>query len=153
MPNMPQQSNAADPVLARIIAEIESSNEICAVRFEPGTFYAAQRPSILSLICADNFCDTKTAQVLYSSSFGLYQIMGFNLYDTLGYRGNILKFWSDSELQLEFFGRFLSVKNINYNWETLKTNPALLSRFAQIYNGDASAYSAAMLKIAREQNY
>ena len=150
MPETASPSTTADPALARVIAQVESSGQICAVRFEPSVYAdCPQSSGIVSKIARLNFCDIQTARVIYSTSYGLYQIMGFNLYGGLGYENPILQFWENAGEQEKMFTQFLNDNEIDFTWKALKDSPDLLRHFAATYNGDAGAYSASMLRAAR----
>lgn len=149
MPLSTSQSNI-DPDLANIIARIESSNMLSAVRFEPDVF-SQNTFSLASLrqkIARENFCSLDTAKVISATSYGLYQLMGYNLYG-LGFDQPVLYFWNSAKLQLEYFEKFLEREQINYSWNYLKSNKNALMEFAAKYNGDAENYSAAMLIAAK----
>ncbi|MGC8541028.1 MAG: N-acetylmuramidase domain-containing protein [Phycisphaerae bacterium] len=156
MPNNPSPSNSPSPddELARIIMRIESGCRFSAMRFEPDVYgrMCAQPDQVplLNKIRAANLCDLDTADVIFSTSYGLFQLMGFNLYD-LGFTGTVLQFWISSNLQREYFARFLDRNGINYTWSQLKANAGLLEKFVSVYNGpgNVEAYRYAMLRSAR----
>src|SRR5579883_2186429 len=112
--------NPADAQLALIISQVESSQLPYSLRFEPRTFAdiaALSAPVIktLELISRCNNCDFQTAKVIYSTSWGLYQLMGFNIYES-GYSGSIARFLNDTGAQLELFTAFLTEHSINETW-------------------------------------
>jgi hypothetical protein len=143
----------ADPALMRIIRQVESGNRSDAIRFEPTVFSGwageSSEQGFVQRIADINHCDFDTAKVLFSTSFGLYQLMGFNIY-SLGFVRPIVEFWSDHTLQDIYFHKFLIKNNINIPWSTLKSNPELLAHFASVYNGPGGrvTYAAAMTRAA-----
>src|SRR5574337_403618 len=68
--------------LAEVIARVESNDDSRALRFEPGVFSnsLAARHEILERIMLANACNRNTARMIYATSWGRFQIMGFNLY-------------------------------------------------------------------------
>lgn len=74
--------------------------------------------------------------------------MGFNLWGTLGYRYNLARYLTNQTDQAETFAAFLTVNQINWTLADLLADPAKLDQFAATYNGNVSAYSAAILREA-----
>jgi len=74
-----------DTTLGMVIAWIESNNNNQAIRFEPGIHEKIHTrmfgDKIITNIRAIHKCTYETAAIIYSSSFGKYQIMGNALYD------------------------------------------------------------------------
>ena len=144
-----------DPQLARIIRQVESSNKISALRFEPVVFsglsMSDSEKNLISRIAAVNTCSFNTARVIFSSSYGLYQIMGFNIY-SLGYTDTIWEFWHSESDQNQCFAEFLIRNRINLTWAELKQDRAKLLAFARVYNGpgDQVAYADAMTRAAQD---
>lgn len=145
---------STDTKLAVLIQHVESSGFLFALRFEPEVydghnFAAPASAELIEKIKTANLCDTSTAEVIYSSSFGLYQIMGFNLY-ALGWRGSVVPFLDKPEYQSKYFALYLNSRGINWTWAEIKADPAKLQKFALEYNGNAAAYSQRMLAKAAE---
>jgi hypothetical protein len=147
--------STSDSALMSVIRRVESNDEISALRFEPAVFsglsmYSTEK-SLIDRIAAANNCSFNTARVIFSSSFGLYQLMGFNIY-SVGYKGTILDFWNSAPWQDQIFTAFLNANRINVSWVALKQDRAKLLAFARIYNGpgDPTAYANAMAQAARE---
>ena len=130
------QTTAPDPNLCKVIAEIESSGSARALRFEPRVYrvYSLSHKSITDIVAAIHNCSHDTANVIAATSFGAYQIMGFNLY-TFGYRKSIFDFVASVADQLEYFDAFLTRSNINFTLDHLLKTPHDLMRFAYLYNG------------------
>ena len=146
--------SSVDPVLARIISHVESSGLKYALRFEPGIFaglatLGAAESAELDHIAHLNLCSYETARVIYSTSFGFYQIMGFNIY-ALGWDGPILSWWQDINAQNAAFAAFLDKNDINFTWAEMSTDSTKLGKFARVYNGNEASYSARMLAIAAQ---
>lgn len=133
-----------------VIGRIESGNNPAAIRFEARVFGSAPDLSpIIATIGKCNACNNATARVLYSCSFGEYQIMGFNLWGALDYRYNLARYLVNSADQAETFAAFLDVNKINFTLADLLSDPAKLDQFAATYNGNVAAYSAAILRAAQ----
>jgi hypothetical protein len=141
----------ADPELAAIQRLVESSNNYHATRFERSVFNritnVGTTPTLLQ-IQRCNQCTTDTARQIYSTSYGAYQIMGFNLYDpAIGWAGTIQNYLNDSVAQDSTYFYFLRANHIAYTWRTLKANPTIMTEFAIHYNG-SDAYVLALKKAA-----
>lgn len=124
--------------LAEVVSQIESSNFQGAMRFEPQVFARDIIPlAILSHIANINMCDMQTAKVIYSTSWGLYQIMGFNMYNinSPAYIYTIFSFFTNPDLQLKTFNWFLATNHIEYTIPQLLGDYQLLNDFALKYNG------------------
>ena len=127
-----------------IIAWVESKNNPHAMRFEPGVYngFTSKRLSdAWHNALAFNDCSEGTADMIYSTSFGATQIMGFNLYDGL-YNGDVVKFMDDPIAQAVAFDSFCASKQIKCTVDDIAGFPVLRSHFAKVYNGDADAYAA-----------
>jgi hypothetical protein len=132
--------------LSDVIGQIESGGNPNAIRFEPLVFASltngAMTPAhaqIVSTIQAIHCCNVKTAQVIYSTSWGLYQVMGFNLYDN-GTQESVFHFCADRIEQARVFDAKCSTWNINIPPANLASDPAQRLKFARKYNG-ADAYA------------
>lgn len=144
---MSSQANTVpnDPELAKLIARVESNNDFRAMRFEPATFQMiSNRPvtSALTKIIENNHVSLATARVIYSTSWGAFQIMGFNLY-SLGFEGHIIDFANLPSLQLVAFNWFLDANHINWKLSDIMADDNKLRMFAVAYNG-SDAYAARM---------
>lgn len=151
-----------DPKLSYIVSQVESAGFAGALRFEPsvyGTIKGLTNDSnpptkgteLVQVVARVNRCTIETAEVLYSTSFGLYQLMGYNLY-RLGLHMPVSEFLSGTHgrmLQDALFAIFLSDRNINFKWNEMASDPDKLNRFAEHYNGSL-AYGGRMKAIARE---
>lgn len=105
---------------------------------------------LIKTIAKINGCTLETAQVLYATSFGLYQVMGYNLY-SLGLHRPISEFLAGPHariLQDAMFAKFLSGKGILYTWRELASDQDKLNLFATKYNGSLS-YGNRMRAVAR----
>lgn len=130
-----------------VISWVESKNNPHAMRFEPAMYtHLSQGPgawmqSILDKITAVHSCSHGTAMMIYSTSFGATQIMGFNLYDGL-YADDVASFMGDTIAQAAAFDSFCMRKQIKCTVEDIAGFPLLRSHFAKVYNGNADAYAA-----------
>lgn len=142
-------STMGDERVAKVSAYIESGNKSSAMRFER-TVYARTvngptNGTVINIL-ARNQCSRDTSLVLYSMSFGAYQIMGFNLYGKdLNYQNTIAEFLNNPSDQLSIYFKFLDWKDINYTLDELKNEPVKMDTFALKYNG-STAYAAKVAK-------
>lgn len=102
-----------------------------------------------------NKCSNDTARMICATSWGLYQILGVNIYNRIGnwhYGGIITKFVHNVILQHQCFTEFVSSKGIDYSVEQLITDATCRSKFARIYNGPGNIdeYSRRIVKYAEK---
>lgn len=144
-------------VLRDIIALVESNDNTCAIRFEP-TIYAKSDTMpvrILNAILDANKCSQKTAQMIYSTSWGRYQIMGFNLYGLLAWKKSIVEYLVDpfttQDISFDDFTAEIRRSTGEASWDgTRFTNVAAQQSFARWYNGPGNvpAYMGRMNEAA-----
>jgi hypothetical protein len=132
--------------LPMVIAHVESGSNPHAVRFEPATYAGkmildAASMAILNRITEIHDCSHETAKVLYSTSFGFFQIMGFDLYGELGYDQTVFTYCDDQEAQYALFAKFVQAHNINYGVSELAAHRLARTKFGTVYNGDGEAYA------------
>ena len=137
--------------LAEIIKLIESSNNPLAVRFEP-LFYQRLKENnfndrAIKRIKELHKCNTNTAYMIASTSWGLYQLMGYNLYFYDLTEKTVFEYLFDEQEQEKAFEKFTQLKKINFSIEELKTDPEKIRRFARLYNGDVEGYSRKIKKL------
>lgn len=141
--------------LADCIKQVESSNNPLAMRFEPSV-YASQayvdQPKI-KLYATNGYISGETASMIASTSWGAYQIMGYNLYD-LGYVGTLADFIISPTRQSQYLIKFFQSRIPNVNPLTLfnQISQTELFNVGQVYNGDGQAYSAALNNAFNELN-
>lgn len=135
--------------LGMIIARIESADNSQAIRFEPAVYARIHTnlfaDKIISNIRSIHHCTYETAAVIYSTSYGKYQIMGNALYDPsfLDLKDNIFEYcsfdtygeYNDVEqAQLDTFTNFVIARKINFTPQQL-LDQNLRNQFAIHYNG------------------
>jgi hypothetical protein len=131
--------------LSQVIAEVESSSNPFAVRFESEMYKNLSERIlrnheimiILSRIRNYNKCDMDTAGMIFCTSWGLYQIMGENIYsDNIRYYRDIFSFLIDKDEQDIAFQRFTIQNEIYYpDVSEMIGNDTELTKFAKCYNG------------------
>lgn len=137
-------------LLETVIASIESSDKPYAIRFEWEMYNGIARGGgashdAITRIIATNSCTPQTAEAIYCTSYGLFQIMGMTLYSDLWFPNPISFFHYDAEQQVTQF-RALATK-WGFNWQAFDfTDDELLTTFAARYNGPGAipAYVAKM---------
>lgn len=142
--------------LSDVIAWIESRGNPHALRFEPGVYArltnGAMTPAhaaIVKRIVSIHNCSIPTAQVIYSTSFGLYQLMGFNLYadDSVNSTDlDVVTFCATPKEQTRVFNAFVSRETIPYAPQVLAQFETARETFARIYNGDEQAYAQSIVE-------
>ncbi len=133
-----------------IIARVESNNNLEALRFEPEYYQRRVARNdwdntIIQNIRAANACSLGTARMIYCTSWGAVQIMGFNLYNAGGFKFSVAKFLAGEHYQVNEFRRFLKGNSLtHYTPEILKISEDARIHFAKVYNG-ASSYAGLIL--------
>jgi hypothetical protein len=146
-------SDGKTPSTLSIIQRIESSGgplDNFALRFEPRVYSGAKDGNTLTRISARNHCTFETARVLYSMSFGAFQMMGFNLYGFLNIQIPIGEYLSRTTIQDQTFAEFCFKKHIAYTGVELRYDSQKRSHFADVYNGNAEKYSLAISQAIAE---
>lgn len=132
--------------IADVIGAIESSNNPAAMRFEFSTYQHAPIAShIIDTIMECNLCNVATARMIYATSWGEFQLMGFNLYspDICAYRNNIARYLVQSHDQFVTFDSYLfrmplNLKLTSQSNAVLFDDPNLRVQFARLYNGNGN---------------
>lgn len=140
-----------DLALAHLIAQVESNDDPYAIRFEPKTYLrlsSAQITTPLLTIAKINHCSLPTARMIYSTSFGAWQLMGFNWY-SLGLNVPIGRIFGDKDLQAIFFFKYLTSHNINKSIADVMSSDESINHFALMYNG-STQYAARMKQVYKE---
>lgn len=146
--------------LAEVIADIESTHNPARLRFEPALYarlqhdlvapdaVRARRANVDRLtrrIMVANVCSRDTAVMIAASSWGEWQILGENIYDTpINCDFTIARFLADEAYQARAFEIFCAVRTIFYTLDELRDSKDLVRRFAAAYNGPGNVddYSA-----------
>jgi len=124
--------------LQEAVMHVESSCNKSAIRFEFATFRNLpgwMHPSIRTIRTIHN-CTEETGDMIACTSFGLFQLLGANIYD-LRYTATIFEFISDIDGQYTLFRKFLSQRNFDPDMEVTADESSLLA-FAKFYNGPGS---------------
>jgi len=140
--------------LADVIERVESSSFLAALRFEPATYAGHHFDYSQITPCQHgNLCNRGTARILLSMSFGLYQIMGFNLYDPkcCGYEGSIGDFLASKLIQRKMLSVFLAKDHLQFTPHDL-LDLKRRNLFAERYNGPGNviAYSQRVFNALHE---
>lgn len=130
--------------LADLVAYIESRGSNSAIRFEPDTYNKFTTSAnvskaarvILARIQTVNKCSVHTAAMIYSSSWGKFQLMGFNVYAEPDAVLPVGEFLACQSVQVASFVGFLKRNGLaDYTPESLARDQAVRLHFAITYNG------------------
>ncbi len=142
--------------LAQVIAKVESSGNPCALRFEPTVYrrFGIMEPNdpdryILNKIQKVHDCDHMTACMIAGTSWGLFQILGENLWSlSIDYQGTLFDYCMSATNQKACFKSMLTM--IHYPFPPSVDFSVLtgsdMNFFATRYNGGGNnlGYIAAM---------
>jgi len=142
------------PTMPELISFIETKNNRAAVRFEPATYNKfgdvgalknAEAQKIIARIQIINRCSVHTAAMIYSSSWGAHQLMGFNIYADQEFDIPVGEFLACDTIQLKAFMSFLNRNALqNYTAAGLAANHPQRLKFSIRYNGSI-AYEQPMI--------
>ncbi len=124
--------------LLEVVAQVESNNNPAAVRFEKAAFEAqgCGAISIRKIIARNGGCSPETAGMIYWSSWGRFQIMGFSLYGAfIDYPGNLRQFWTADAEQEQVFRRFIGSCGWTGDTDFASFTTGHVMDFARFYNG------------------
>ena len=129
--------------LSEIICRIESSNNLKTLRFEPMVYQHFDQNinrnlPLIERVKMINRCDSYSALILLSTSWGLYQFMGETLYSMLDLKEDIFDFWNNPAIQYKMFIKFLDIGHfVQYENDpkALIDSQNGLYNFSKFYNG------------------
>jgi len=123
--------------LERIIGSIESANDYGAIRFEPKVYARIEGGSFeweVARAKRANKCSRATARMICATSWGRFQIMGFNLYGFIGLTDPIADYLHNVKVQSTAFETFVKHNHIEFSPDELR-DKITREKFAKIYNG------------------
>jgi hypothetical protein len=134
------------PTPFEIIAWVETKANSMALRFEPATYtklLASRTDSqqqIIANIQRANACSWNTALMIYSTSWGAVQLMGFNLYGPVcKYSRSVIEYCDSDADQLESFNSLTNSMGFGgLTTDSFAASAATRLAFAGRYNGAAS---------------
>jgi len=105
-------------MINEVIKTIESSNNKYAFRFEEKLYFLHRASKtnlskILKRIRMINQCSNDTALAICSTSWGLYQILGINIYGICGYDKSIVDFLKNVDDQEKVFKIFCDIQKLD----------------------------------------
>lgn len=127
--------------LADAVMQIESAGDWRAERFEPAVYgrsLTSDQLKIRQAIKAIHRCSDATATVIYATSYGWFQLMGFNLWGRIGIRCHKADFIQNQALQRRAFEQYARDAGIWFEPASCADEVELHTRcqlFALRYNG------------------
>lgn len=147
--------------LAAVVRQVESSTGKAQIRFEDGAYaavqegranvYALQPIEIMDRIATANRCSPATAKMIFCTSWGEYQDMGFEIYGELCVPPDVVpSIWewlADTGLQDRMFTKWCFTRG--FHAQGPLPDDDHLAAFARAYNGpgDVTNY-VSMMKAA-----
>jgi hypothetical protein len=101
-----------------VIKTVESSNNQYAFRFEEKLYFLhrASKTSlskVLKRVKMLNQCSNDTSLMICSTSWGLYQILGINIYGMCNYDNSIINYLKSKDDQDKIFKTFCDIQKID----------------------------------------
>ncbi len=129
--------------LASIIRSIESGGNQNAIRFELAAFRDWAWVISMDRIRGKHGCSKDTARMIACTSWGLYQMMGANIFDprfpkdplTPVDPDDVITFVNDPHMQDTLFYAFLRAHSINFTLEDLLNDDMKMTTFVTRWNG------------------
>jgi hypothetical protein len=139
--------------LAQAVAAVESAGNPHAYQFVQALYdaqiaspVATSAQPIIDRIASIHSCDHDSAVAICFSSYGLFQILGENIWDPAGfaYPNDFIDYCADTDSQQDSFEEFCARFGIAYTAEELLADDAKLTAFVTRWNGPGNvpAYSA-----------
>ncbi len=139
-------------LLSRVVARVEATDFPYPIRYEEADAKQFGLPSwganAYRRIIDRNKVNPPTARVIFWSSWGMWQMMGFNLYgDFIDWPNAVIPFAFDTENQLQVFKRFIGSGHFS-DQDFNVMDADTVYAFARFYNGpgNPSAYVASLRK-------
>lgn len=128
--------------LGAVIKQVESSNNYGAMRFELSVFDKLNKrkivPTFLVGAKVKNKCSYQTALMICATSWGAWQLMGFNIYKVCEFPGTIRDFLCDPSEQDRCAELFLQSRGFSSATDFATISKDELAKFASIYNGPSN---------------
>lgn len=138
--------------LASVIKAIESGGNPHRPRFEYHAFIAWPWTPVYDRITDKHLCSRDTAQMIATTSWGVYQMLGINIFDP-AISGvdpdDIFAYVADAAMQDASFAGFLKAKAIDWTLEELLGDADKMQKFCAAWNGPANTATYAGLIRAR----
>lgn len=120
-------------MIVDVIKKVESANNQYAFRFEEKLYFLHRASKtnlskILKRIKMLNQCSNETAIMISSTSWGLFQILGINIYGVCGYDKSIIDYLKKVEDQEKVFKVFCDIQKIDLD----KTEKELINLIGQV---------------------
>lgn len=145
--------------LATVIAAVESRNNAGAFRFERAVFdhltVDSGKRALMQRIAQFNPDSSHdTCAMIAATSWGAYQVMGFNLYaDDFPAPVSIARYLGNPLAQLQSFQWYTAKHHIDFGLPDFVSDAAKLTKLATLYNGPGNTreYEARVLDEIRRQ--
>lgn len=127
--------------VADVVGRVESNNNPGAIRFEPEVYEKGSfNDDTIATIVSANNCSVHTARMIYSTSWGEFQIMGHELYTTCGFRKSLLYYLTSMPEQVASLDAYLMhtplrTKVTALGPATVFNSLGIRALFAREYNG------------------
>lgn len=141
--------------LASVIKGIESAGNPYRPRFEFHAYMSWPWGPVYQRIQDKHECSRDTAQMIATTSWGVYQMLGCNIFDQ-GISGvdpdHLFAYVASPDMQDTSFANFLKAKGIDWTLEDLLGDSDKMQKFCTRWNGpkNTTVYSALIRQHATE---
>lgn len=139
-------------MITNIIKIIESSNNQYAFRFEEKLYFhhkamRSKLSKVIKRVKMLNNCSIDTALMILSTSWGLFQILGINIYSLCSYDKSVIAYLQNVDDQVKVFYQFCDVQKID-----LKKTEEDLINLTMFYNDVEKKLNSKLVLITELEN-
>ena len=135
--------------ISQLVAQVESNNVPWVMRYEPHFKPSAVAINNCIRAHAPGYMNRTTAEMICKTSWGLFQIMGENLYTVCKYQGSVSNLCTDELLQETLFQAFIKARKIDFTSTEIMGDIQKLHLFSKRYNGSL-LYAEKLVKAYNE---
>jgi len=135
-----------------VIKTIESSGNQYAFRFEEKLYFhhkamRSKLSKVIKRVKVLNNCSIDTALMILSTSWGIFQILGINIYALCGYDKSIIAYLMSPEEQVNIFYKFCDIQKLD-----LKKTDSELAQITNYYNEIEKKIDSKIMLITEIEN-
>jgi len=139
-------------MLINVLKAVESSGNQYAFRFEEKLYFhhkamKSKLNKVIKRVKVLNNCSTDTAIMILSTSWGIFQVLGINIYALCGYDKSIIAYLMSPEEQVNIFYKFCDIQKLD-----LKKTDTELAQITNFYIEIKKKIDSKMVLITEIEN-